>query len=209
MKSRLATLLGLMTMLAAAGCNSGGGEAASNGTAGSAPKAAPTAKKSSAPTDTTSAGDLGQSSKTAGSSGSKKPDNTASAPAFNLAGTWTNDNKDIVNSMVEFTKDGSVHVKGDIPGAKGVSIEATGSYTIDNGKLTIKTTAAKMIAADDAPSDVKKLVDQRNKEANEPGYFDKQPPNVTSIEWKDKDHFTTTNSKEKKVVHFSRAASHT
>jgi uncharacterized protein (TIGR03066 family) len=139
----------------------------------------------------------------------KGGDVTPAAPApatgeNTVVGTWTNDSKDLTDSVVEFKDDGTVAVSGSPAGAKGVKVDGTGTYKVDGDKFTMQMTGEKMTAPADADAKTKSEVEEGNKAAT-PENMAKTPPDTDAIAWKDKDTFTLTSDKaDKKVVTFTR-----
>lgn len=149
-----------------AGCNSGGGAAADKGN--TAPATA-TGPSSAAPASTTP------------SSGNS------------VVGTWTNDDKNLPNSTVEFKDDGTFTLHADIPNIKAAA-DVSATYKINGDKMTETTTSAKITAAADADAKTKEEVDNMNKTMKQ------NPPETDTISWKDKDTFTLTDASGKAVT---------
>jgi hypothetical protein len=127
----------------------------------------------------------------------------AAAGKGNFVGTWTNDSKEMMDSVVEFKPDGTMTISGTPSNAKGTRAIVTATYKVDNGNMSEQVTAMRMEAAPDADEKMKKQVEDGNKKLADPAEIKKLPTNTDKIEWKDDNTFTLTDDKGK-VTTFTR-----
>jgi len=108
------------------------------------------------------------------------------------------------DTTVEFKSDGTLTLAGTDP--SGMKASATATYKMDGNKMTMKVTSLKEIAPDGADEKTKKSVEDANKTLTDEA-LKKMPEDVSTITWKNKDSFTTTNAtgpNKGKVTTFTR-----
>jgi len=165
------------------GCKSGDSSAST--TPDTSKPADATATDTTKPADTTA-----DASKTGASGGNS------------VVGSWTTDDKTMTDQNVEFKEDGTVSGTATLSEPKGATIELGMTYKIDGDTMTEKPVSMKMTAPPDADEATKKAIDQQNKLAT-PEAAAKQPEQVDTIKWVDKDTFTLT-GKDGKATTFKR-----
>jgi len=132
-------------------------------------------------------GEANTSSAPEGTSAANASD--ASGPTYPLVGTWTNDNKQMKDSLIEFKNDGTLAIHG-IVGEKGTTHDVEGTYKQDGAKLTMHTTAEKYGPGPEADEALKKRIDDLNKKTA--AEVAKGADGVLSLKWADKDTFVLT-----------------
>ena len=161
---------------------------------------APATTDSGAGTSTTTT----KSTSTAPADDSAKTDTTAAAQN-SVVGKWTTDNKEMKDVTYEFTKDGTATIDGSLPTKKGgsITLHAEATYKVDGNKIVITGKSAKLTAPEGADATTKSQVDEQNKMFEKSA--DTTKTDTSTIEWKDKDTFTTKNDKGE-VTTYTRKA---